>query len=124
MKLQNVYTRPCKRWRSIIFTYSLPSHFFVIYPFWALYDGYKYLVHKSRGEVRDPNTGNWTTKEKIEQEKLKVKMSNREIPLAVRNHITPRKDDCFYFFEKRNLKIPTDKLVYVESEYNDTSMTP
>lgn len=94
--------------------------FFVIYPFWALYEGYKYLVHKSRGDVRDPDSGEWTTKEKIEQNKLKVKMKNREIPLAVRNHIHPRKDDCFYFFEKRNLKIPTDKLVYVESEYNDT----
>ena len=48
---------------------------------------------------------------------MKEKLKNREIPLTVENHVTPNKNDKFFFYEKRKLKIPYDKLVYVETDY-------
>ena len=87
-------------------------------PFWSIYDGIKYIRHKIKREVFDSKTKKWRTKEEIEKDILIEKMENREIPLVVENHITPHKDDSFYFFKKRKWIIPSDKLVYVECEYN------
>ena len=73
------------------------------------------MARKLKGKVYDSASKEWITKE----EQLKEKQKNREIPLTVENHVTPNKNDRFFFFEKRKLSIPYDKLVYVETEYNE-----
>lgn len=87
----------------------------IIYPFLAIYEVCKYIVRRVTGKVYDSTSKEWISKE----EQLKEKVENREISLKVENHVPPNKDDRFYFFEKRKLIIPYDKLVYVETVYND-----
>lgn len=70
-------------------------------PFLVINEAWKYIVRIIKGE----------------NDKLKEKLKNREIPLTVENHVTPNKNDKFFFYEKRKLKIPYDKLVYVETDY-------
>ena len=91
----------------------------IIYPFIAIYQIWKYVVRKVKGKVYDPKSQEWITKEEQDKKILKEKLTNREIPLKVENHIMPNKDDRFYFFEKRKLTIPYDKLAYVETTYNE-----
>ena len=87
----------------------------VAIPFLLINEAWKYLARKLKGKVYDSASKEWITKE----EQLKEKQKNREIPLTVENHVTPNKNDRFFFFEKRKLSIPYDKLVYVETEYNE-----
>ena len=70
-------------------------------PFLVINEVWKYIVRIIKGK----------------NDKLKEKLKNREIPLTVENHVTPNKNDKFFFYEKRKLKIPYDKLVYVETDY-------
>lgn len=70
-------------------------------PFLVINEAWKYIVRIIKGK----------------NDKLKEKLKNREIPLTVENHVTPNKNDKFFFYEKRKLKIPYDKLVYVETDY-------
>jgi len=70
-------------------------------PFLVINEAWKYIVRIIKGE----------------NDKLKEILKNREIPLTVENHVTPNKNDKFFFYEKRKLKIPYDKLVYVETDY-------
>lgn len=86
----------------------------VIYPFLAIYEVGKYVVRKVTGMVYDSKSQEWISKEEM----LKEKIKNREIALKVKSHVTPNKNDRFYFFEKRELVIPYDKIVYVETTYN------
>ena len=87
----------------------------VAIPFLLINEAWKYLARKLKGKVYDSASKEWITKE----EQLKEKQKNREIPLTDENHVTPNKNDRFFFFEKRKLSIPYDKLVYVETEYNE-----
>lgn len=70
-----------------------------------------------KGKVYDSASKEWITKKERENNILKEKQKNREIPLTVKNHVTPDKNDSFFFYEKRKLTIPYDKLVYVETDY-------
>lgn len=73
----------------------------IIYPFIAIYQIWKCVVRKVKGKVYDPKSQEWITKEEQDKKILKEKLTNREIPLKVENHIMPNKDDRFYFFEKK-----------------------
>ena len=86
-------------------------------PFLMLYEAWKYLVKILKGKVYDSASKEWITKKERENNILKEKQKNREIPLTVKNHVTPDKNDSFFFYEKRKLTIPYDKLVYVETDY-------
>lgn len=70
-------------------------------PFLVINEAWKYIARTIKGK----------------NDKLKEKLKNREIPLTIKNHATPNKNDKFFFFEKRKLTIPYDKLVYVETDY-------
>ena len=88
-------------------------------PFLMLNEAWKFLVKILKGKVYDSASKEWITKKERENNILKEKQKNREIPLTDENHVTPNKNDRFFFFEKRKLSIPYDKLVYVETEYNE-----
>ena len=95
----------------------------IICPFIAIYEACKYVVRKIRGMVQgmvyDADRDKWITKKEKAKERLKEKQTNREIPLKIENHVMPKKNGRFYFFEKRKIIIPYDKLVYVETTYNE-----
>lgn len=86
-------------------------------PFILISEAWKYAVRKVKGKIYDDSSKEWITKEELAKNELNRKVKNREIPLVVENHVAPDKNDCFYFFEKRKVEIPCDKLAYVESEY-------
>ena len=86
-------------------------------PFLMLNEAWKCLVKILKGKVYDSASKAWITKKERENNILKEKQKNREIPLTVKNHVTPNKNDRFFFYEKRKLTIPYDKLVYVETDY-------
>ena len=92
----------------------------LISPFLAIPELWKFIIRKVKGEVYDSSSGEWTTKEKLELKLQKQKIENREIPLVSKKHVEPQRNERFYFFDKRKLIIPYDKLVYVETEYNET----
>lgn len=91
----------------------------ILTPFAAIYTGIRYIYRRLRGKVYDSDAKKWKTKKEIEQERLEKRIRNREVPLAVKKHKTPKEGDRFMFFEKRKLVIPYDQLVYVETEYNE-----
>lgn len=86
-------------------------------PFLMLNEVWKILVKILKGKVYDSASKEWITKKERENNILKEKQKNREIPLTVKNHVTPNKNDRFFFYEKRKLTIPYDRLVYVETDY-------
>lgn len=88
-------------------------------PFILFYEGFKYVRRKVKGMVYDPVLKDWITKEKMEVNIRRSKIKAREIPLDTENHVPVDKNGDFFFFEKRQLKIPYDQLVYVETEYNE-----
>lgn len=88
-------------------------------PFAAIYKGIRFIYRRLRGKLYDSNTDTWKTKEEIEKEEREKRILNREIPLVVKKHKTPKDGDRIMFFEKRKLKIPYDQIVYVETEYNE-----
>ena len=88
-------------------------------PFILVYQGIMCINHKIRGMVYDPIRKEWITRDEHEKDKQKKSIENREIPINAENHKPTDKNDRFMFFEKRNLKMPYDQLVYVESEYNE-----
>ena len=54
-------------------------------PFLMLNEAWKYLVRLFKGKVYDSDSKKWITKKERENNILKEKQKNREIPLMVRN---------------------------------------
>ena len=72
-------------------------------PFLMLNEAWKFIVKILKGKVYDSDSKEWITKKERENNILKEKQKNREIPLTVRNHVTPNMNDRFFFFEKRKI---------------------